>query len=317
MFADLVILLLVLILPLVSHGVERNVEAFLCVMGALSAGAAGAFSAQLIRDAVTHPIPITVAVFTSGLLFKWARPHIGEALVRLRLVVPLPVLLSVLVTALALMSSVITAIIASLVLVEVIGGLQVHEDHEARLVVVACVAIGLGAALTPIGEPLSTIAAAKLRQDFWFLMRVLGPWIVPGIVVLGAWIAFLPLRLTGPTLTERQEAETYRGVLVRAARVFLFVMALLDARWLYWINTVSAILDNATLTAAEISPRMHLDQVRAVLMSLLISGGMLIPGNIPNIIVAHRLGIRSRTWARWGIPLGIRLLVAYFILLWL
>jgi len=44
---------------------------------------------------------------------------------------------------------------------------------------------------------------------------------------------------------------------------------------------VSAILDNATLTAAEISPQMHLDQVRAVLMSLLISGGMLIPGNIP------------------------------------
>src|SRR3989442_9337413 len=93
-FADLVILLLVLILPLVSHGVERNVEAFLFVMGALSAGAAGAFSAQLIRDAVTHPIPITVAVFTSGLLFKWARPHIGEALVKLRLGAALPVVLA-------------------------------------------------------------------------------------------------------------------------------------------------------------------------------------------------------------------------------
>ncbi len=331
--ADIVILLLVLVLPLVSHGVERNLETFLFVMGALSAWAAGVLSAGLIRDALMHPIPITVAVFISGLLFKWARPHIGEALVKLRLVMPPPVLLAALVTALAVLSSVITAIIASLVLVEMVGALRVHADDEARLVVVACVAIGLGAALTPIGEPLSTIATAKLHQDFWFLMRVLGPWIVPGIVVLGAWTAFLPLRWTGPTLTERQEAETYRGVLARAGRVFLFVMALvllgeglkplidrfvvaLDARWLYWINTVSAILDNATLTAAEISPQMHLDQVRAVLMSLLISGGMLIPGNIPNIIAAHRLGIRSRTWARWGIPLGVRLLVAYFILLW-
>lgn len=332
--ADLIILLLVLVLPLVSHGVERNLETFLFAMGILSAWAAGVLSAGLIRDVLMHPIPITVAVFISGLLFKWARPHIGEALVKLRLVVPLPVLLAVLVTALALLSNVITAIIASLVLVEMIGALRVHADDEARLVVVACVAIGLGAALTPIGEPLSTIATTKLHQDFWFLMRMLGPWIVPGIVVLGAWIAFLPLRGAGPTLAERQETETYRGVVARAARVFLFVMALvllgegfkpvidrfvvaLDARWLYWINTVSAIVDNATLTAAEISPQMHLDQVRAVLMSLLISGGMLIPGNIPNIIAAHRLGIRSRTWARWGIPLGLRLLVAYFIVLWL
>ena len=93
-----------------------------------------------------------------------------------------------------------------------------------------------------------------------------------------------------------------------------FVIAL-DARILYWINMVSAILDNATLTAAEISPQMHLDQVRAVLMGLLISGGMLIPGNIPNIISANKLGIRSRTWARFGVPLGLVLLVLYFVAL--
>jgi predicted cation transporter len=121
---------------------------------------------------------------------------------------------------------------------------------------------------------------------------------------------------------------------IRAARVFLFVMALvllgegfrpiidrfvigLDARLLYWINMVSAVLDNATLTAAEISPRMHQDQIRAVLMGLLISGGMLIPGNIPNIIAAGKLKIRSRTWARYGVPLGLVLLVVYFAILFL
>ena len=193
-------------------------------------------------------------------------------------------------------------------------------------------AIGLGAALTPIGEPLSTIATAKLHEDFWFLMRLLGPWIIPGIVLLGVWTAFQPLRYAGESLTEAKEQETYGGVVVRAVRVYLFVMALtllgegfkpvidrfviqLDARILYWINMVSAILDNATLTAAEISPEMTLIQVRAVLMGLLISGGMLIPGNIPNIISANKLGIRSRTWARWGVPLGLALLVLYFVIL--
>lgn len=330
--ADLVILLLVLILPLVSHRIEQNLEAFLFVMGVIAAVAAGVLSGHLVRDALVHPIPITVAVFISGLLFKWFRSYIGDALVRLRLVLPLHVLVAVVITVLALLSSVITAIIASLVLVELISAMRFQRDDEARLVVIACMAIGLGAALTPIGEPLSTIATAKLDQDFWFLMRLLGPWVIPGIILLGIWIGFQPLRYAPDTLTEKEEKETYRGVVMRALRVYLFVMALvllgegfkpiidrfviqLDARILYWINMVSAILDNATLTAAEVDVHMTVVQVRAVLMGLLISGGMLIPGNIPNIIAANKLGIRSRTWARIGIPLGLVLLVLYFTVL--
>lgn len=332
--ADLVILLLVLTLPLISHRIERNLEAFLFVMGLLATIAARVISTQLIRDALTHPIPITIAVFLSGLLFKWFRSYVGDALVRLRLVLPMRVVVALMVTALALLSSVITVIIASLVLVELIGAMRFQREDESRLVVIACMAIGLGAALTPIGEPLSTIATAKLRQDFWFLMRLLGPWVIPGVIVLGVWIGFQPLRYARETLTEAADQETYWSVVARALRVYLFVMALvllgegfkpvidrfiiqLDARVLYWINMVSAILDNATLTAAEISPQMTTLQVRAVLMGLLISGGMLIPGNIPNIIAANKLGIRSRTWARFGVPLGLAILVVYFVLLFL
>ena len=59
---------------------------------------------------------------------------------------------------------------------------------------------------------------------------------------------------------------------------------------LFWINSVSAIVDNATLTAAEIGPSLTQAQQRAVLMGLLISGGMLIPGNIPNIVAAWPVG---------------------------
>lgn len=332
--ADLVILFVVLAMPLLSHRIEQNLEAFLFVMGLLAALAAGVLSGHLVRDALVHPIPITVAVFVSGLLFKWLRSRIGDALVRLRLVLPLHILVALLITVLALLSSVITVIIASLVLVELISAMRFAKEDEARLVVIACMAIGLGAALTPIGEPLSTIATAKLHEDFWFLMRLLGPLVIPGIILLGVWTAFQPLRYAGETLTEAPEEETYRGVVGRALRVYLFVMALtllgegfkpiidryviaLDARILYWINMVSAILDNATLTAAEISPQMVAIQVRAVLMGLLISGGMLIPGNIPNIIAANKLGIRSRTWARIGVPLGLVLLALYFLILFL
>lgn len=332
--ADLAILLLVLVLPLVSRRVEQNLEAFLFGMGVLAALAAEVLSGYLVRDALIHPLPITIAVFVSGLLFKWFRSYIGEGLVRLRLVLPVRLVVAVVVTTLALLSSMITVIIASLVLVELISAMRFRQEDESRLVVIACMAIGLGAALTPIGEPLSTIATAKLNQDFWFLMRLLGPWVVPGIVVLGVLSALQPLRYHGETLAEPPHQETYRDVVVRAFRVYLFVMALtllgegfrpiidrfiihLDSRILYWMNMVSAILDNATLTAAEISPKMDPQQIRAVLMGLLISGGMLIPGNIPNIIAANKLAIRSRSWARVGVPLGLVLMVLYFLVLFL
>ncbi|HXF81576.1 MAG TPA: DUF1646 family protein [bacterium] len=332
--ADLIILLLVLLLPLLSHAVEQNLEAFLFAMGLASALAAGVLDGQLIRDSLVHPIPITVAVLISGLLFMRLRSAIGDVLVRLRTALSLRLVVIVLVTTLALLSSVITVIIASLILVELIGTMRFRAEDETRLVVIACMAIGLGAALTPIGEPLATIATAKLRQDFWFLLRLLGPWVIPGIVLVGVWAGFQPLRYRGEELAQAGGRETFRGAVLRAARVYLFVMALtllgegfrplidrfvihLDARLLYWINMVSAVLDNATLTAAEISPRMSPAQVRAVLMGLLISGGMLIPGNIPNIIAAGKLKISSRAWAVHGVPLGLGLLVLYFAALFL
>src|SRR6266478_4437295 len=72
-----------------------------------------------------------------------------------------------------------------------------------------------------------------------------------------------------PGLTE-DRPENIKGVVIRAFKVYLFVMALVllgtgltpivdkylihvTAPALYWINMVSAVLDNATLAAAEIS----------------------------------------------------------------
>jgi len=83
------------------------------------------------------------------------------------------------------------------------------------------------------------------------------------------------------------------------------------------VNMISAILDNATLAAAEISAKMTAQQIQAILMGLLISGGMLIPGNIPNIVSASKLKIGSREWARLGVPFGLALMIIYFVVLFL
>jgi predicted cation transporter len=340
----LVILVFVLILPFTFHHVERNLEAFLFVMGLAAALVGGVMNVELILDALKHPVPITAAVLVMGLVFKWTRKAIERAVGWLATRIPIHILVFLLILVLGLFSSAITVIIASLVLVEVISILRLQRKSEVRIVILACFALGLGAALTPIGEPLSTIAVYKLSGEpyhagFWFLLRLLGAWIIPGIVAFALLSFFLHERRAAPgeeTLTEEnaeaRQDESFKDVFFRAFKVYLFVMALvflgegfkplvdryvltLPALGLYWINTVSAVLDNATLTAAEISPKMDLSQVRDVLLGLLLSGGMLIPGNIPNIIAASKLKIRSKEWAVFALPLGFAAMLVYFFLL--
>lgn len=78
---------------------------------------------------------------------------------------------------------------------------------------------------------------------------------------------------------------------------------------------VSAVLDNATLAAAEISPDMGQTMIRDIMLGLIISGGMLIPGNIPNIIAAGKLKITSLEYAKFAVPIGLIAMVIYFIII--
>jgi predicted cation transporter len=50
-------------------------------------------------------------------------------------------------------------------------------------------------------------------------------------------------------------------------------------------------------------------------LGLLISGGILIPGNIPNIIAAYALHIKSTEWAKLGVPLGLVIMTFSAVLL--
>lgn len=339
-----VILVLVLVLPFTFHAVERNLEVFLFIMGIAAAVVGGVLNAKLAMDALVHPWAISAAVLGMGFIFKWTRAPIERGVRWLQIRLSPKVLVFLLILALGLSSSVITVIVASLVLVEIISILRLDRAAEVRIVVLACFALGLGAALTPIGEPLSTIAVFKLSGEpyhagFWFLLKVLGWWAVPGIAAFAALSLFFHPRdvgAGGETLTEDEAEvrrdESVRDVFVRAIKVYLFVMALvflgegfkplvdryvlkLPALALYWINTVSAVLDNATLTAAEISPQMEIGQIRDVLLGLLLAGGMLIPGNIPNIIAASKLKIRSKEWAVFALPVGFAVMAIYFVAL--
>lgn len=333
-----VILALVLFLPFSVKRVEEELEAFLLVMGAAAVTLTGAWSGRLVADALREPLLISAAVLVFGLLFRRARAGIRRRVAGLLRRLGAPAFLFALVAAVGLASSVITAIIAALVLVEILSAVRFPAENERKIAILGCYSIGLGAALTPVGEPLSTIAVSRLagpphEAGFFFLARLLGVWVALGVLACAAAASrFGGRQVAAEASLEQDVPETTRAILLRAARVYVFVGALvllshgfqpvvdlylvrMPAAGLYWLNMISAVLDNATLAAAEISPKMSEGHLRFLLMGLLVSGGMLIPGNIPNIVCSKKLDISSRDWARIGVPFGLALLAAYFLAL--
>jgi len=357
-----VIFLIVLLGPFLVKKIEHNLEVFLFSMGVIAVTINSLFlkassnpgaeetlpnwNFHLAEKALVDPVEISLAVLFAGLIFHFGRGHIRTIMQKILARIPLKIVVFAAIVMLGLLSSVITAIIASLFLVEIISALKIDRKTMVNLTIIACFAIGLGAALTPIGEPLSTIVIkTKLKEDFFYLANLLGIFIIPGVLAFGLLGVFFASkkedRVTkGKVASTDDGHEMIKDVFMRAAKVYVFVMALVllgtgftpIIEWyvtkmageaLYWVNMVSAILDNATLAAAEVDPSMIVPglpdpaiKIKSVLMGLLVSGGMLIPGNIPNIISANKLGITSKEWARLGIPLGLVAMLVYFIILY-
>jgi len=350
-----IIFIAVLVLPFKVRAVERNLEIFLFVCGVLALTFSGfipipgvdtGWSREILTEALTTPlniasiygIPIGIVqiVLIAGIvMYVWYRQiELGISTMVKKFSVPSIVF--GLIVILGLISSVISAILASILLVEILCALPLERDSKIDITVVACFAIGMGAALTPLGEPLSTIVISKLSgapyyAGFDFLLQLLGIYIIPAVIVLGIIGVLLFKRAgAGTGFAEcHLQRETLRQVVIRAGKVYLFIMALvflgegfkplildfviqIPAEILYWVNMVSAVLDNATLAAAEISPVLSVKQIKSALMGLIIAGGMLIPGNIPNIIAAGKMEITSKEWARRGVPLGLVLMVCFF-----
>jgi len=353
-----VIFCAVLILPFLIRKVEENLEIFLFVCGVLALTLSGfanlpgehtGWSIAVVIEALTSPlnivsvggIPIGIVqiVLVMGMLIYCLHDHLERAIKSVVKAYSLLLIVPLLIIVIGLVSSIISAILAALILVEIINALPLVKESKIEITVIACFAIGIGAGLTPLGEPLTTIVVSRLSGDpyhagFGFLSGRIGIYIVTAVIFLGILGLFaLKRRQTDetnlPCVVEREEIS---DIIIRAGKVYLFIMALIflgegfqpliisyvvliPHEALYWVNMISAVLDNATLAAAEIGPALSINQITSALMALLISGGMLIPGNIPNIIAATKTGITSREWARLGIPLGLVLMAVFFCIL--
>ncbi len=337
------VLALVLILPFRVKKVEENLEPFFLVMGILAVSISGLWSYELVIEALETPLKITEfagipigifqVVLIVGLLIHFFNRQVYSALVAVLKKLGMKVFAFLVITVFGLVSSIISVIVSAVILAEIALVTPLERNRKIEFVVIACFAVGFGAALTPVGEPLSTIVVKKLNEDFFYLIELIGIYVVPTVIALGIYGAF---RVGGASYEEievPEYTESIRTVVIRAVRVYVFIAALvllgegftpiidwyiskIPPMIIYWVNMVSAILDNATLAAAEIGPQLTELQIKGALMGLIISGGMLIPGNIPNIVAAGRLRITMGEWAKIGVPIGLILMTIFFVLIY-
>jgi predicted cation transporter len=339
------ITVLTLILPFAIKFVNDQLELFFLTMGLAAVTISGVWSWELVLDAAKAPLtvgglPIGIfqVVLVFGLLIHYFNRRLYPPITRLFEKLSPGLFYFLLVLFLGLFSSILSVIVTAVILSEVLLVLPIKREDKIKIAVISCFSIGLGAGLTPIGEPLSTIMVYKLsgppyNADFLFPLRTFGFYIIPGIIVLALAASIL---LGRKASHHHEEGEAYsenvKGIVIRAFKVYIFISALIllgdgikplfelflnlvPPMALYWINLLSAFLDNATLTAIEINQTLALSQIVSAIIALLISGGILIPGNIPNIVAAARLRISMKEWAIIGVPIGLSLMVLYFIAL--
>lgn len=329
-----------LVWPLASRWVESHLEIFLLAVGAAAVTISGGWSVDFIYETLQYPVNVAFIVLVVSVIFNNYSRYIFRVLFAFFRKLEPQYSFALLVFLLGITSSLVSVTVAALVLSEVLKVVNLERLSTVRITVFACYAIGLGAVLTPLAEPLGLIINNALTgaphfADFFFLMRHFFVWIAPAILLLSAAAGY-SARHAGTTMQMhiREDKETYGSMLRRTWHIYMFVAALnlisaglrplaqstithLGGKVLFLANAVSVIIDNATLAAIEIVPTISMNDLIYMVIGLAAFGSMLVQGNLPNIVAAEKLGIKSREWASVAVPTGLVLMGAYFIILWI
>ena len=327
-----------LFMPLTVRWVESHLEIFLLVVGLTAVTVSGKWSFELIRKTLASPVHVSFIVVVVSVIFNNYSRYIFRVLFAFFRALEPCYSFALLILLLGMTSSLVSVTVSALILAEVLKVVNLERDSSIQITVFACYAIGLGAVLTPLADPMglvinNALATGPHHADFFFLLRHFFVWITPAVCVLAVAAGYVT-RHAGTTLQMhiREDKEGYASILRRTLHIYMFVAALtlistglrplaqstithLGGKVLFWANAVSVIIDNATLAAIEIGPTISTTNLIYMVIGLAAFGSMLVQGNLPNIVAAEKLGIKSREWARIAVPAGLALTGGYFIAL--
>ncbi len=321
--------------PLLSPKIEKRFEVFIFGLGLIAVTVSQSWGETVILQSFLRPLKVCGTLLAGSLLFSFVYKEIRTVLKKYIDLIGLKASIFVSITLVGLSSAFLTTTIAVLILIELIYAMNLERESEVRVAIVGCFAIGLGGGLTPIAGPIPAITLAKLAETHYqpgprYLFDLLGPWIIPAVVsmgVIGGFVFAKPAQK--PRLIE-EDPLTLWNMLILTGRMYVFIAGLVLLGYgvapfaeryilgtpgplLYWLNSVSAAIDGATLVSIEINPAMSQGQLRHLLMGVLIAGGALITGNAPNLVAAHKLKIGIQKWAFLGTPIAAFLMLFYFI----
>lgn len=333
-----IIVVNLLVWPLALRWVESHLELFLLGVGAAAVTVSGGWSVDFLYETLNYPVNVAFIVLIVSVIFNNYSRYIFRVLFAFFKKLEPRYSFAVLIFLLGMTSSLVSVTVSALILAEVLKVVNLERTATVRITVFACYAIGLGAVLTPLAEPLglsinNALSGPPHYADFFFLLKHFFWWIAPAVLLLSAAAGF-SARNAGTTLQMhiREDKETYASMLRRTLHIYMFVAALnlistglrplaqstithLGGKVLFLANAVSVIIDNATLAAIEIVPSISMNDLVYMVIGLAAFGSMLVQGNLPNIVAAEKLGIKSREWASVAVPTGLVLMGGYFIIL--
>jgi predicted cation transporter len=233
----------VLLGPLLIKRIEHNLEAFLLLMGAAAVAISRSWHIGLVEEAIQEPavVGIVLASLVAGLIIHYHRPGflhgINESLLDR---ITLKVIFLEIVVVLGLSAAVITPIIPFFVLVEVVNHLPIQRRTRAILLILACLSIGMGAAMALVEWPVSTIAVARMQGSLpsaTLLPLGLQSLYLPCILVIGLISTFFARdgaatrRMWNP-----ESSAAFKNVAIWSARVCMFAGALLLVGVAFGVN---------------------------------------------------------------------------------
>ena len=229
------IFLAVLLGPLLIKRIEQNLEMFLFLMGICAVAISRSWHIGIVEEAIQEPlvVGIVLTVLLAGLIAHYIRPDFLHSLNAILLDrITMKVIFLEIVIVLGLLAAIITPILSFFMLVEAVNHLPLMRKTRAKITILGCLSISLGAALALVDGSSSAIAITRMQGEL-----PSAGFLPPELQSLYIFLSILALGLISMFFAEENinsirkqahgKASAHKRIAIWSARVCMFAGALL------------------------------------------------------------------------------------------
>jgi predicted cation transporter len=229
------IFLAVLLGPLLIKRIEQNLEMFLFLMGICAVAISRSWHIGIVEEAIQEPlvVGIVLTVLLAGLTAHYIRPDFLRNINAILLDrITMKVIFLEIVVVLGLLAAIITPILSFFMLVEAVNHLPLTRKTRAKITILGCLSISLGAALALVDGSSSAIAITRMQGEL-----PSAGFLPPELQSLYIFLSILALGLIAMFFAEENinsirkqaygKASAHKRIAIWSARVCMFTGALL------------------------------------------------------------------------------------------